>query len=311
MNAKHYPYAGLGNLLKRWRTARFRTPAEFFAACKVSVAEATYLEYEAGTLLPPPPMLDELAQALGQDFREALLVWAQVQMTAPEHKAFFSRHNFERNPRNAQAPGASTTAPITSNQIPTSEFENTWVFGDFEQVHLAKYPWIFQFLVGLATVHPLEASFSSFGFESGEEQELFIERYLKTWVVQKRIEVTKTGFRLVQRYLHMPKTPQWQPTRDAFLGNVLEALIPKMTPELIAARKSHRTQIHKNLTEAQRDSWIARLGELEMEFSLTPNAPAGDATPTQTYSLMVLMAPRELGLPAHITKGRKKFSSAA
>ena len=312
MNAKHYPYAGLGNLLKRWRTTRYRTPSEFFAACKLSMTAAEYDDYEAGRRLASPLLLEEIARALGEDTREALLVWAQVQMTLPEHKSFFSRHAFEVAQRPPQSPGTPPLTPkISSNQIPSSEFGNTWLFGEYDREQLEKYPWIFTFLIGLATVHPFESPFSTYKFHSDEERQIFIERYLKTWIGQKHVEVTETGFRLNQPYLHIPKTADWQGIRNTFLGNVLEALIPMMTPELIAARKSHRTHIHKSLTEVQRDWWMGRLAELEMEFSLTPSAKPDDSTPVQTYSLMVLMAPRELGLPTHITKGRKKFSSAA
>ncbi|MBI3557296.1 MAG: helix-turn-helix domain-containing protein [Deltaproteobacteria bacterium] len=309
-----YPYFSLGNLLRRWRTASYRSLSEFFAACKLSLSQSDYADYEAGRLLPPPSALDEIARSLGQDAREALLVWAQVQMTSPEHKMFFSRQAFQLEKGatpTSLAPSAQPLNPIQSNQIPNSEFANTWVFGAFEREQLSKYPWLMTFLVGLATVYPAEAPYSAYKFHSNQERDIFVERYLKTWVSKNHLVATATGFQLIQPYLHVPKTVEWQGVRNTFLGNVLEALIPMMTPELIAAKKSHRTHIHKILTDQQRDYWINRLSELEMEFSLSLPAAANETNSARTYSLMVLMAPRELGLPGHITKSTKKFNSAA
>lgn len=310
-------YVDLGNLLKRWRTERYSSLSELCEAHRLSVGPALLERYELGDDLAPPELLEELARALGHDVREALLAWAQAQAGATEHKAFFASlqrpYATARVPASAPAsagPGPESRAPIDSNQIPESAHsQQTWVFGEHEREQLARFPWLLDFLIGLATVFPSSRSYESYGFApEGKELAIFRDRYLLSWLKQGQLIADEQGFRIAKPYIHMPKTPEWQDIRDALLSRVIECLIPQMSAEKIARRESHRTFIHKILTEEQFKDWIARLAQLEMEFSLVPNGTPGEGA--RIVSLLMLMAPRELRLPAHITAATPRKSVA-
>lgn len=301
---KSFPYTDLGNLLKRWRASKYKSATALCSVANFSFSYGVYSAYERGEDLAPPAALEEIALFLNEDPREAMMVWAQVQMPSGELKAFFSPHTI-RLERRAEAVKA-TLPSIFSNQIPPSEFDNTWVFGAYEREMLVTNPWLLDFLVGLAVSFPEEVSYERLGFEDHDAIKSFTTRFLQSWADDERVIVSDTGVRLTQPHIHMPKTESWQPVREGLLSRALDAVLPQLTPKNIRDKQCHRTLVHKILTEPQRDYWITKLGEFEMEFAMTATAGKDYHGPTTTFSLMMFLGERVLGLPEQVTKPAKK-----
>lgn len=299
---KSFPYSDLGNLLKRWRTEKFRSATALCDAAKFDFSYGVYSSYERGEDLPEPATLEKIAKFLAQDPKEALLVWAAVQMHSAEYKALFSPQYLQFTRRTlAQANSLrEAQSEILSNSIPPSEFDNTWVFGAGEREHLTKDPWLMEFLIGLVIAFPDEVKFESFGLRDGETADRFARRYLWHWIVDERILMSKTGFRLSQPHIHMPRTDPWQPVRNIILSRALEAIIPQLTPNAIKSGQAHRTTVNKLLNEKQREYWVRRLGEIEMEFSMTPSAQSEEKN-LKAFTLLILLGERKFTLPAKVT----------
>ncbi|MBY0472647.1 hypothetical protein K2X30_15890 [bacterium] len=239
---KDRPYLDLGNLFEKWRSRKFSSALKLFQETEFSFSYSAYTDFERGVTLPSVPAVVEIAKKLGQEPDLALLLWARVQMPSSRLRALFDKRN--------------TPKEKTAQQQPN--FENTWVFAASEKSQLEKSPWLWDLVILLAISFPHEVSLNEL-MRTGKgiaRQELL--NAVQPWIGAGHIQQTKSGLQLVKRYVHLPKTEEWETIRLANFKRAVESItVP------------YRTLLHRGLTAEEARAWTKRLGELEQEFLST------------------------------------------
>ncbi len=287
-------YLELGLVLRRWRSELYRTALDFHESAQLKIKYGAYAAFERGESLPSPEELLQIARALQKDPEQALFLWAQVQMPDPESRSWFSPERAQAERRRVNgSPSENSIGSISSNQIPPSRFDNTWVFNTADLKIFLRDPFWFEILIYLAMIYPQEATFEELGYPSSSDQRLLLEGPLSEWIKQERVAHGRQGLRLTLPYIHLPKNEAFQPVRSTLLKRTLQHILPELTPAKVQAQESHRTVVHRLLTPAESAYWCRRLGELEMEFYLA-TANKGAVTGRKAYAFVSFLAPRKV-----------------
>lgn len=286
VSANSSPYEEFGTTVKRWRSNKYRSALSFWEQAGLSISYGAYAAIERGDDLPSPALVKEIAEKLSVGVEEAMLLWAKVQMHAPELRALFASRATFLAAQDAKRQKASILEEIDSNNIPPSGFDNTWVFQADALPVLEQKEWLMDLLILMATAFPGEVLFSALGLSSGDQIEKFIEEHMRLWVDQGYIIASATGIRLSMPYIHLPKQDKWQEVRMGIIRRTLEALLPQMTVDNMKQRLVQRSVFHKRMSEAQRDHWVRRLAELEMELQLMSDDEAGALQKPYAYVVL-------------------------
>lgn len=275
-----------GAMVKRWRSNKFRSALSFWEQAGLSISYGAYAAVERGDDLPSPALVKEIAEKLSVGVEEAMLLWAKVQMDTPELRALFASRATFLAAQDAKRYRANRLEEIDSNNIPPSGFDNTWVFQADALPVLESKPWLMDLLILMATAYPGEVLYSSLGLELGDQIEAFIAEHMNLWVEQGYIIRSATGIRLAMPYIHLPKQDKWQAVRMGIIKRTIDALLPQMTVESMKQRLVQRSVFHKRMSEAQRDHWVRRLAELEMELQLMNDEEVGPLQKPYAYVVL-------------------------
>lgn len=291
----------LGGLIKRWRATRYKQPDEFHSSRAFSFSLRDYLAFESGRTLPSPDELDEISKALDRDVRDALRIWAKVQLTKPEHKAAFPPLYFHPSDSFGPVviPNEAAAAAVSSDLVPQSERAATWVLDSTDLAMLQLSPWLADVLAVLAANRPYPTDYKSLGLNTHDAFYEFKKRHLSKWISQGRILETIETLELGTSHYVYPKSQEWDVFRQEYNRRWCEQMISHMTSAKIARRAAVINSVNKVLTAETVDRWIRRIGELAMEFGLTE--PVSDVSDSLgRYTFIAMVAPAAQPIPEHV-----------
>ncbi|HRK03429.1 MAG TPA: hypothetical protein PLH57_12270 [Oligoflexia bacterium] len=296
-------YQELGELLFRTRVEKYRSALAMHREGKFSFSYAAYADFERGAALPSPAALLELCTFLTLDEKVAFATWARVQMPTEDLKALFSPETFLRDRRSQQGRRDSeknnpALVLATDPRMHQEEFENTWVFGIPERDAILKEPRLMEMFIHLSIIHPRAVKLEDMGFRTSKDKQIFIERHLRRWIDEKRIEVTERGVRLMAPFIYMPRNEVFDQVRQTIVTRALEKTLPELTVHNINNRLAHRSTVNRYVSPKQREFMMEKLAGIEREFSRLPyTKPDKSDETTKNHTLLIFCTPRKLEWP--------------
>lgn len=268
------PYAELGDLLRDWRRKRYRSALSMFKEAKLPISYKVYADFECGATLPSVPTLLSLAKFFHEEPKVALFIWAAVQMSTTEHKKLFLEAL-----RSEPKPKPTPVAPAPRS------FENTWTLGSRDRDLLIKDPWLWDVICALSVAYPNEVRHTDLPGSKNKNA-------IRPWIEDGNILQSKTGLKLKHPHVHIPKTADWNPVRVNNVSQAANALLKRVTPQLMEKGEAFRGLIDRGLNAELARQWCERMKELENEF-IALQEKAGEQA-TTPYTLLTLFGPNRL-----------------
>lgn len=303
------PYRDLGRFLRMRREEVAVSALEFWRQHQAEwgIVYGRFAAIERGESLPEPALLVKIARALGVPERVALLHWASCQMSTSENREFFLDFLPQvRASLDAHGNPIQKQYEIRSHSIPPSEFDNTWVLSPQDLETLDAYIELFDLLVLLEVSWPEAQTYAQLGFSGYAQWSRFRATHLERWFREGRLEESSGQVRLCLPHFHLPKTDLWLPFRKRIVERFVASALPQMTPEALAAKEAFRTFTTRVLSPRQVQALTERLPAIEKEFFETPLDVEVSREQRRSYSLLVLLAKRDLQTAAHLTQERQK-----
>lgn len=291
------PYRQLGRFLRLRREELGKSASEFWRENQenLGIVYGRFAAIERGESIPETDLLCRIARALGLNERVTLLQWAACQMADAAHRDYFN----ELSAREQQSAGLAGDSggpsyTIHSNSIPPSEFDNTWVLGPKDHATLQAHIELLDFLVLLETSWPEVQSPHALGFDTSAEWDGFCTQFLARWIEEGRLTLSEEGIQLALPHFHLPKTELWLDVRQTIVNRFVSAALPQLTPEALKAKRVFRTFTTRILSASQVESLIEYLPRVEQAFFNTPVDAQVPADERRSYSLLILLAERQL-----------------
>lgn len=229
------------------------------------LSQAILYAYEAGQRRVAPEAFELLAQLVGCDPIPLLLATAVVHVRDRELQTKLMRlvEGMLAHPTHGKL--EDTPQILTEAQL-----EDKWIFTDLEFDIVRKYPWILEIVIALQMVYPSAIKLSDLGLDSRAEIQKFLERYLETFIQNRRIFLERDSLRLAKPDFHFPRTAKWEQVRAGLMRSTLDDLLQSVTAAITAERGGYAGVWSGYVNEFEFQEILMLLSSIESKLTTKP-----------------------------------------
>lgn len=280
---KAKPYQELGLLIESWRAEKFRSALALFKEAEFSFSYRIFADFESGATLPSLEAILELARFFGKDETIAIFHWVRAQLDSEDLRA-----RFVGLARDAELHRRLETASASQ---PQPSFENTWIFGLPEKKALLEAPWLSDVFAALLAAFPNEVAAASLPLPDDISADETVSKYLSFAIQSGYVIGSKTGLKLRNPYIHLPRTEEWSEVRCNNIRRALEYVLGGITEGQITAGTGHRELTVRKLSSSQAIAVTKELKDLELKLDLILSSEAGGSQ-LENYALVQVFGRR-------------------